>query len=149
MCALVTGVQTCALPIYAYKTTVFDLSRWRNKKKPSFGLGPEGPIMPERVIAKPPSAELRENQKDEDSLPPYEVLDPILYGLVEEELSVPQLVARGFEEETVARIERLLYVSEYKRRQAPPRSEEHTSELQSLMRISYAVFCLKKKKQIS
>src|SRR3546814_2012727 len=66
----------------AYKTTVFDLSRWRNKKKPSFGLGPEGPIMPERVIAKPPSAELRENQKDEDSLPPYEVLDPILYGLV-------------------------------------------------------------------
>src|SRR3546814_87433 len=120
MCALVTGVQTCALPIYAYKTTGFDLSRWRNKKKPSFGLGPEGPIMPERVIAKPPSAELRENQKDEDSLPPYEVLDPILYGLVEEELSVPQLVARGFEEETVARIERLLYVSEYKRRQAPP-----------------------------
>src|SRR3546814_19224659 len=76
--------------------------------------------MPERVIAKPPSAELRENQKDEDSLPPYQVLDPILYGLVEEELSVPQLVARGFEEETVARIERLLYVSEYQRRQAPP-----------------------------
>src|SRR3546814_19072939 len=69
----------------AYKTTVFDLSRWRNKKKPSFGLGPEGPIMPERVIAKPPSAELRENQQDEDSLPPYEVLDHILSGLVSSE----------------------------------------------------------------
>src|SRR3546814_13051561 len=79
----------------SYKTTVFDLSRWRNKKKPSFGLGPEGPIMPERVIAKPPSAELRENQKDEDSLPPYEVLAPILYGLVEEEWSVPPLVEIG------------------------------------------------------
>ena len=104
----------------AYKTTVFDLSRWRNESRAPFALGPEGPVMPERVITKPPSAELREDQKDEDSLPPYEVLDPILYGLVEEELSVAQLVARGFEEETVARIERLLYVAEYKRRQAPP-----------------------------
>ncbi len=104
----------------AYKTTVFDLSRWRNAHRPALGLGPSGPVMPERVITKPPTAELRENQKDEDSLPPYEVLDPILYGLVEEELSVEQLVARGFERETVARIERLLYVAEYKRRQSPP-----------------------------
>ena len=104
----------------AYKTTVFDLSRWRNENRPSLGSGPDGPVMPERVITKPPSAELREDQKDEDSLPPYEVLDPILYGLVEEELSVAQLVARGFDEATVARIERLLYVAEYKRRQAPP-----------------------------
>ncbi|MBB4640687.1 NAD+ synthase [Rhizorhapis suberifaciens] len=104
----------------AYKTTVFDLSRWRNENRSPWALGPEGPVMPDRVITKPPSAELREDQKDEDSLPPYEVLDPILYGLVEEELSVAQLVARGFEEETVARIERLLYVAEYKRRQAPP-----------------------------
>ena len=104
----------------AYKTTVFDLSRWRNENRPSLALGPDGPVMPERVITKPPSAELREDQKDEDSLPPYEVLDPILYGLVEEELSVAQLVARGFDEATVARIERLLYVAEYKRRQAPP-----------------------------
>jgi NAD+ synthase len=104
----------------AYKTTVFDLSRWRNENVPVLGLGPSGLVMPERVITKPPTAELRENQKDEDSLPPYEVLDPILYGLVEEELSVEQLVARGFEHETVARIERLLYVAEYKRRQAPP-----------------------------
>lgn len=106
----------------AYKTTVFDLSRWRNSNMPSLGVGfgPEGPAMPERVITKPPTAELRDNQKDEDSLPPYEVLDPILYGLIEEELSVEQLVARGFDRDTVARIERLLYVAEYKRRQSPP-----------------------------
>lgn len=106
----------------AYKTTVFDLSRWRNANMPSLGVGfgPEGPVMPDRVITKPPTAELRDNQKDEDSLPPYEVLDPILYGLIEEELSVEQLVARGFDRDTVARIERLLYVAEYKRRQSPP-----------------------------
>lgn len=106
----------------AYKTTVFDLSRWRNVNMPSLGVGfgPNGSVMPERVITKPPTAELRDNQKDEDSLPPYDVLDPILYGLIEEELSVEQLVARGFERDTVARIERLLYVAEYKRRQSPP-----------------------------
>ncbi len=104
----------------AYKTTVFDLSHWRNDHVPSLGLGPAGPVMPDRVITKPPSAELRDNQRDDDSLPPYEVLDPILYGLVEEELSVDQLVARGFDRDTVARIERLLYIAEYKRRQAPP-----------------------------
>ncbi|MDX3908312.1 MAG: NAD+ synthase [Sphingobium sp.] len=104
----------------AYKTTVFDLSRWRNGNVPSLGLGPVGPVMPERVITKPPTAELRDNQRDDDSLPPYEVLDPILYGLVEEELSVEQLVARGFDRDIVARIERLLYIAEYKRRQAPP-----------------------------
>ena len=104
----------------AYKTTVFDLSRWRNMHRSSIGLGGAGPVMPERVITKPPTAELRENQKDADSLPPYDVLDPILHGLVEEELSVDRLVVRGFERETVVRIERLLYVAEYKRRQAPP-----------------------------
>ncbi|MBN8818910.1 MAG: NAD+ synthase [Sphingomonas sp.] len=104
----------------AYKTTVFDLSRWRNDAKPRLGLGPDGPVMPERVITKPPTAELRDNQKDSDSLPPYEVLDPILYGLVEQEKAVDQLVAMGFDRETVVRIERLLYVAEYKRRQSPP-----------------------------
>jgi NAD+ synthase len=104
----------------AYKTTVFDLSRWRNENRPALGMGPEGAVMPERVITKPPSAELRDDQKDEDSLPPYEVLDPILYGLVEQEKSVDQLVAAGFERDTVSRIERLLYVAEYKRRQSPP-----------------------------
>ena len=104
----------------AYKTTVFALSRWRNAHRPRLGLGPDGPVMPERVITRPPSAELRDDQRDDDSLPPYEVLDPILRGLVEEELSVAQVVARGFDRETVIRIERLLYVAEYKRRQSPP-----------------------------
>jgi NAD+ synthase len=104
----------------AYKTTVFELSRWRNAHRPALGLGTEGPVMPQRVIDKPPSAELRADQRDSDSLPEYDVLDPILHGLVEEELSVAELVDRGFERETVARIERLLHVAEYKRRQAPP-----------------------------
>ncbi|MFN3371729.1 MAG: NAD+ synthase [Sphingomonadaceae bacterium] len=103
-----------------YKTTVFRLARWRNAQRPRLGLGPEGPVMPERIITKPPTAELRENQRDDDSLPPYDVLDPILHGLVEEELSAAEIVARGADAETVARIERLLYVAEYKRRQAPP-----------------------------
>lgn len=104
----------------AYKTVVFDLSRWRNANRPALTLGSDGPVMPERVIDKPPSAELRADQKDSDSLPPYDVLDPILHGLVEEELSVGEVAARGFDPATVARIERLLYVAEYKRRQAPP-----------------------------
>ena len=104
----------------AYKLTVFALSRWRNEQRPKIGMGPDGPVMPERIITKPPSAELRPDQKDSDSLPPYEVLDPILLGLVEHEKSVDQLVAEGFDREVVKRIERLLYVAEYKRRQAPP-----------------------------
>lgn len=104
----------------AYKTTVFAISRWRNAARPKIGLGPEGMVMPERIITKPPSAELRPDQKDSDSLPDYAVLDGILLGLVEHEKSVDQLVAEGFERATVARIERLLNVAEYKRRQAPP-----------------------------
>jgi NAD+ synthase len=104
----------------AYKTTVFAISRWRNAHRPRFGLGPDGPVMPERIVTKPPSAELRPDQKDSDSLPPYDVLDGILHALVEGEESVDQVVARGFERDTVARIERLLYIAEYKRRQAPP-----------------------------
>jgi NAD+ synthase len=104
----------------AYKTTVFELCRWRNANKPALALGGDGPVMPQRVIDKPPSAELRDDQKDSDSLPEYDVLDPILHGLVEEELSVDDVAARGFDRDTVARIERLLHVAEYKRRQAPP-----------------------------
>ena len=104
----------------AYKTTVFAISRWRNRNRPKIGLGPEGPVMPDNIITKPPTAELRENQKDSDSLPPYDVLDPILLGLVEHEKSVAQLVSEGFDHATVARIERLLHLAEYKRRQAPP-----------------------------
>ncbi|HKX77424.1 MAG TPA: NAD+ synthase [Novosphingobium sp.] len=104
----------------AYKTTVFDISRWRNAARPRIGLGPQGEVIPPSIIDKPPSAELREDQKDSDSLPPYDVLDPILMGLVEHEKSVDQLVTEGFDHETVARIERLLHLAEYKRRQAPP-----------------------------
>ena len=104
----------------AYKTTVFAISRWRNAARPKIGLGPEGMVMPERIITKPPSAELRPDQKDSDSLPDYAVLDAILLGLVEHEKSVDQMVAEGFNHATVARIERLLNVAEYKRRQAPP-----------------------------
>ena len=78
-----------------YKTTVFDLCRWRNTHVPPGARGPHGPVMPERVITKPPSAELKHDQKDQDSLPPYEDLDAILQGLVEGEQSVDALAARG------------------------------------------------------
>jgi NAD+ synthase len=104
----------------AYKTTVFAISKWRNQHRPKIGLGAEGPVIPENILTKPPSAELRPDQKDSDSLPPYELLDPILLGLVEHEESVDQLVSEGFDRETVVRIERLLHLAEYKRRQAPP-----------------------------
>ena len=104
----------------AYKETVFAIARWRNTARSRIGMGPGGVVIPENIIDKPPTAELRENQKDSDSLPPYEVLDPILLGLVEQEKSVDQLVVEGFDRLTVARIERLLHLAEYKRRQAPP-----------------------------
>jgi NAD+ synthase len=104
----------------AYKTTVFAISKWRNANKPRIGLGVDGPVMPEQIITKPPSAELRPDQKDSDSLPEYPVLDAMLHALVEEELSVDAVVARGFDRAAVTRIERLLYIAEYKRRQAPP-----------------------------
>jgi NAD+ synthase len=103
-----------------YKMEVFALARWRNRHVPRGGLGPAGPVMPDNVIARPPSAELRENQKDEDSLPPYEILDGILECLVENEMTFEATCARGFHPATVKRVEQLLYVSEYKRRQAPP-----------------------------
>ncbi len=104
----------------AYKMTVFAISKWRNKQKPRIGLGTDGPVMPETIITRPPSAELRPDQKDSDSLPEYPVLDDILLGLVEQELSVDEVIARGHDRGVVQRIERLLYIAEYKRRQAPP-----------------------------
>ena len=104
----------------AYKTTVFRIARWRNTQAPRIGLGRPGPVIPEAIIDKPPSAELRPDQKDSDSLPDYAVLDDILLGLVEQELSVDEVAARGHDRETVVRIERLLAIAEYKRRQAPP-----------------------------
>ncbi|MFS4437512.1 NAD+ synthase [Paracoccaceae bacterium GXU_MW_L88] len=103
-----------------YKSRVFKSCHWRNENHRDWMMGPEGRVIPERVITKPPSAELREDQKDEDSLPPYEDLDQILHGLVEADLSVAEIVAQGFERETVKKVERLLYLSEYKRFQAAP-----------------------------
>jgi NAD+ synthase len=103
-----------------YKTRVFETCRWRNLNHRAWMMGPQGAVMPARVIEKPPSAELRPDQKDEDSLPPYAVLDAILEGLVEREASVADLVAEGFERGTVKKVEQLLYLSEYKRFQAAP-----------------------------
>ena len=103
-----------------YKTEVYALARWRNAHVPEGGLGPEGRVIPESSLTKAPTAELRPNQTDQDTLPPYDVLDAILQGLIEEELSVDQIVARGVPRETVTRVQRLLYMAEYKRRQAPP-----------------------------
>jgi NAD+ synthase len=105
----------------AYKTTVFALSRWRNHNKPKGALGPEGPVMPERAITKPPTAELSPGQKDQDTLPPYSVLDPILEGLVDKEMSVDEVaLATGSDVALVSQIERMVLRAEYKRRQAPP-----------------------------
>jgi len=103
-----------------YKMQVFALSRWRNANRPKGALGPAGPVMPANVIEKPPTAELRPNQKDQDTLPPYEVLDAILMRLVEHEQSVPEIIAAGFAADTVRKVERMLYLAEYKRRQAAP-----------------------------
>jgi NAD+ synthase len=103
-----------------YKTEVYTLARWRNQHVPEGAMGPEGPVIPESSLTKAPTAELRPNQTDQDTLPPYDVLDAILTGLVEEERSVDEIVARGFDRATVTRVQHLLYAAEYKRRQAPP-----------------------------
>ncbi len=103
-----------------YKNEVYRLSRLRNRWKPAGALGPDGVVMPENIITRAPTAELRENQKDQDSLPPYEVLDAILERLVEREEPVAAIVAAGFDAETVKRVERMVNTAEYKRRQAAP-----------------------------
>jgi NAD+ synthase len=103
-----------------YKTQVFDLSRWRNEHRPPDAVGPDGAVMPDRVISKPPSAELKPNQTDQDSLPPYDTLDAILAGLIEGEKSVNDLVSEGFDRATTIRVWKMLDRAEYKRRQAPP-----------------------------
>jgi NAD+ synthase len=103
-----------------YKTTVFELCRWRNAHLPEGAMGRKGKVIPSRIIAKPPSAELRPDQKDEDSLPPYPVLDAILKGLIERDLGAEELAAEGHDLATVNRVWRLLESAEYKRRQAPP-----------------------------
>jgi NAD+ synthase len=103
-----------------YKTEVFRLSSLRNSWKPDGALGPSGEVIPVNIITRPPTAELRENQTDQDSLPPYDMLDAILERLVEREEPLASIVAAGFDREVVARIDRLLNIAEYKRRQAAP-----------------------------
>jgi len=103
-----------------YKTRVFEQCRWRNANHRDWMMGPAGEVIPERVISKPPSAELREDQKDSDSLPDYPVLDAILNILIDLDGSVSDCVAAGFSREDAKRVERLIYLSEYKRFQAAP-----------------------------
>jgi NAD+ synthase len=103
-----------------YKTQVYRLARLRNAWKPDGALGPDGVVIPENIITRAPSAELRENQTDQDSLPPYDALDAILERLVEREEPIATIVAAGFDKETVARVARMLDLAEYKRRQSAP-----------------------------
>lgn len=103
-----------------YKTQVYNLATWRNTAKPVNALGPDGDVISARILTKAPSAELKPDQKDQDSLPPYDELDELLIGLIEEDLGYDEMVERGFKGETVAKVIRLLDTAEYKRRQAAP-----------------------------
>ena len=103
-----------------YKTQVYNLSKWRNKQKKHNFLGPQGLAIPLNSISKEPSAELRFDQKDTDSLPPYEILDKLLYLLIEKEMSIGSIAKKGYNEKLIEKIRDLLIKSEYKRRQAPP-----------------------------
>jgi len=103
-----------------YKGEIYRLSRWRNAHVPKGAQGPAGVVIPERILTKAPTAELRPNQTDQDSLPPYATLDDILLCLVEKEMPLAEVVARGHDRATVEKVERLLYLAEYKRRQAAP-----------------------------
>lgn len=103
-----------------YKTEVFRLSALRNSWKPEGALGPDGVVIPESILVRPPTAELRENQTDQDSLPPYDQLDAVLERLVEREEPIARIVADGFDRDMVVRVERMLNLAEYKRRQAAP-----------------------------
>lgn len=103
-----------------YKLEVYRLAAWRNRHVPVGGLGPEGVVIPENILTKAPTAELREDQTDQDSLPPYEVLDDILGCLVEQDMPLTDIVKRGHDAEVVRKVERMLYIAEYKRRQSAP-----------------------------
>jgi NAD+ synthase len=103
-----------------YKTRVFAAARWRNTVRHDWMKGPDGEVIPESILTKAPTAELREDQRDEDSLPPYAELDAILEKLVEDDRSTAEIVADGHDRETVMKVQHLLYLNEYKRHQAPP-----------------------------
>ena len=102
------------------KTLVYRLARWKNEETArQAGSASAGPVIPERIITRPPSAELRPDQTDQDSLPPYEVLDAILALYMEEDRSVKDIIALGYAQADVERVTRLIKINEYKRRQAP------------------------------
>ena len=103
-----------------YKTEVYRLARLRNEWKPDDALGPDGEVIPGNILTRAPTAELRENQTDQDTLPPYDVLDGILERLVEREEPIAKIVEEGFDRQTVIKVERMLNLAEYKRRQAAP-----------------------------
>jgi len=103
-----------------YKTEVYRLSRLRNRWKPDWAHGPPGQVIPDNILTRAPSAELAEDQTDQDTLPPYDVLDAILGRLVEREDPIAAIVAEGFDRDTVMKVERMLNLAEYKRRQAAP-----------------------------
>ena len=103
-----------------WKTLVFDLAKWRNTHVPRGALGPEGEVTPPRIITRPPSAELRPDQEDTDSLPPYDVLDAILKSLTEDMASPDEIVAKGYDQDVVERVSKLLFRAEYKRFQSAP-----------------------------
>jgi NAD+ synthase len=106
-----------------FKMEVYKLAAWRNAHVPDGSLCPHGDVIPQNIIDKAPSAELRPDQKDQDSLPPYPILDEVLTGLIEDELSVAEIVEKGqgrFDRALVKRVERLVLLAEYKRRQAAP-----------------------------
>jgi NAD+ synthase len=103
-----------------YKTAAYELAKWRNEFRPRSALGPIGEVISTRILTKAPSAELRPNQTDQDTLPPYDKLDGILMGLIEDELSVDDIAAKGYDADLISTIEAMVYGAEYKRRQAPP-----------------------------
>ena len=103
-----------------YKTTVYAMCAWRNAQKPDHGFGPDGIVIPDNILTKPPTAELKPGQVDQDSLPPYDALDDILRGLIEQDLGTAAIAARGHDPETVSRVARMVARAEYKRRQSAP-----------------------------
>lgn len=103
-----------------YKTRVFETCKWRNQHHSEWMMGPKGEIIPKSIIDKPPSAELRLDQRDDDSLPPYDILDGILSGLIDQDLGVNDLIGLGYDKKIIKKIETLIYLSEHKRFQAAP-----------------------------
>jgi len=103
-----------------YKTEVYALAEWRNRCVPAGAAGPAGAVIPASVMTKAPTAELRPNQKDQDSLPSYSDLDAMLTGLVEQERSVDEIAHEGYARDVISRTQNMLFMAEYKRRQAPP-----------------------------